>query len=175
MSGSKPSSFRFRPRPAFRECDRVTFDSYSKGLHHRALATASRLVPGRRGAADSLDQPAARARRTKITVIDGSLLAFRRVIPATFVRNTDAGREIVMMRCACLLRVKSAVSRPADHFRPSLTSRRSLGHLELRIRAGFGSIGLRFLTPLAALRGIIFLRAQPSSVCFGENCDASET
>jgi hypothetical protein len=33
----------------------------------------------------------------------------------------------------------------------------------------------RFLAPLAALRGIILLRTLPSSVCFGENCDASET
>jgi hypothetical protein len=41
--------------------------------------------------------------------------------------------------------------------------------------AKLGSIGLRFLTPLAALRGIILLRTLPSSVCFGENCDASET
>jgi hypothetical protein len=41
--------------------------------------------------------------------------------------------------------------------------------------AKLGRIGLRFLTPLVALRGIVFLRMLPSSVCFGENCDASET
>jgi hypothetical protein len=43
------------------------------------------------------------------------------------------------------------------------------------VGAKLGSVGLRFLTPLAALRGIILLRTLPSSVCFGENCDASET
>ena len=36
-------------------------------------------------------------------------------------------------------------------------------------------LAYEFLTPPAALRGIILLRTLPSSVCFGENCDASET
>src|SRR5262249_51877404 len=38
-----------------------------------------------------------------------------------------------------------------------------------------GSLSLQFLTPLVALGGIIFLKTLPSSVCFAENCDASET
>jgi hypothetical protein len=56
-----------------------------------------------------------------------------------------------------------------------ITDQKSLQRTSETKSAKLGRIGLRFLTPLVALRGIVFLRMLPSSACFGENCDASET
>ena len=70
---------------------------------------------------------------------------------------------------------KSEVAAVSSDVRFSPDSDHIAGVAQRRFGAKLGSIGLDSSGLLATLRGIILLRTLPSSVCFGENCDASET